>query len=585
MVRSNRLLYKKFVQYLLPTMITYAALSLNDFVDTMLVSNLLGSEAMAVISLGLPVVLIMSAALQLLGSGGSTAYASAIGRRDRDAAGKSITCAVILAFAFGLVLLLSGFLFIDPISKLLCSNETLLVPFRKYLSVLLLSAPLMVVTMTILSFLPAAGYPGLTTAVNVTSNVINICMDYVYIHVFHMGVEGAAWATLTGYICAALIMVAAFAAGRMKLYISKDVKGSFAQIKDVFRYGSTDAINQVGLSVQFAVCNRLAMTAAGANAVVAYSLCIQSASVMTIFLGSMAAASVPMMAILHGQRDFHGEAGILKTTMAGIFAISVLGTSLFIIFTAPIASLYNIKEPEQLKLAVTALRIYSLLYIPRYLIIIFYNYLKVIGLNRYSSILSALDSFADIIPVAWLLTSIKGINGLWIAFPLTASMLIVVILICNMKYASRSGGRLIWPLLLENDVEAKPVLDVTIEKNSKEVTEISEKLYNICEEMGMDRRTKYRAALAVEEIAVNAAARKDQSTYVDVLVRIYDGHIVIDFRSLGKPYDPIAEDDTTMMENVAILRSVAKNIENEYLMGMNSTRITLEGQSDQKTNI
>lgn len=44
-VRSNELLFKKFSQYLIPTMITYAALSLNEFVDSMLVSNLLGSPS------------------------------------------------------------------------------------------------------------------------------------------------------------------------------------------------------------------------------------------------------------------------------------------------------------------------------------------------------------------------------------------------------------------------------------------------------------------------------------------------------------------------------------------------------------
>ena len=66
-VRSDRLLRKKYTQYLIPAMITYAALSLNEFVDSMLVSNLLDSDAMGVINLGLPVVLVMSAAYAMLG--------------------------------------------------------------------------------------------------------------------------------------------------------------------------------------------------------------------------------------------------------------------------------------------------------------------------------------------------------------------------------------------------------------------------------------------------------------------------------------------------------------------------------------
>ena len=74
LVRSNQVLFKKFSQYLIPTMITYAALSLNEFVDSMLVSNMLGPDAMAIVGLGAPIMLIMAAIYSLLGSGGSTVY-------------------------------------------------------------------------------------------------------------------------------------------------------------------------------------------------------------------------------------------------------------------------------------------------------------------------------------------------------------------------------------------------------------------------------------------------------------------------------------------------------------------------------
>ena len=90
LVRSNQVLFKKFSQYLIPTMITYAALSLNEFVDSMLVSNMLGPDAMAIVGLGAPIMLIMAAIYSLLGSGGSTVYAIAIGKRDHDSAGKRL---------------------------------------------------------------------------------------------------------------------------------------------------------------------------------------------------------------------------------------------------------------------------------------------------------------------------------------------------------------------------------------------------------------------------------------------------------------------------------------------------------------
>ena len=75
-------------------------------------------------------------------------------------------------------------------------------------------------------------------------------------------------------------------------------------------------------------------------------------------------------------------------------------------------------------------------------------------------------------------------------------------------------------------------------------------------------------------MAVYAAHRKNQRSHVDILVRICRGKPEIDFRSLGKAYDPLKEEEQDIRENVLILRSIASKIETEYLLGMNCTRIT-----------
>lgn len=69
-------------------------MSLNEFADSMLVSNLLGSGAMAVVGLGMPVMLAMAGVYSLLGSGGATVYGISVGKRDNETAGKSLTAAL-----------------------------------------------------------------------------------------------------------------------------------------------------------------------------------------------------------------------------------------------------------------------------------------------------------------------------------------------------------------------------------------------------------------------------------------------------------------------------------------------------------
>lgn len=577
LVRSNQLLFKKFSQYLIPTTITYAALSLNEFVDSMLVSNLLGSDAMAVVGLGAPLMLVMAAIYSLLGSGGSTVYAIALGRRDHDSAAKSLTASAIASLAAGLLLLLLGLVCAGPLARLLCRDATLMTSFEPYMRVLLFTSPLVIVILTVTSFLPAAGYPGFSTAVNVIANVFNIAMDYVFIRVFHMDVRGAAWATLAGYLAAAVVVVVAFASGRIKLYVSRQIGRSFRLIGEILKLGRPDSMNQIGLAIQFAVCNRIAGAVAGANGVVALSLCLQSSSLMSVFVGAVIGSSVPMLAVLHGQRDYQGEKGILKTSMIGQLVVSVVGMLFFIIFAPQCAALYNITEAGQLALSVTALRIYSLMYIPRDAVIVFYRYLKVIGLSHYSTVLSALDSFAAIVPIAWIMAALFGVAGLFWAFPTASLLLLVFMLICNRRYERRSDGRLRTLMLYERDEEARPLLDATISDDPADVSGISIEVQRLCEENGVEKKAAMRAALAVEEISTYVANRKRSSTYADVLVRLNRGNVEIDFRSLGDAFNPLENEEGDIEENIMMLRGVVSSIETEYLLGMNATRIVIEG--------
>ena len=120
-------------------------------------------------------------------------------------------------------------------------------------------------------------------------------------------------------------------------------------------------------------------------------------------------------------------------------------------------------------------------------------------------------------------------------------------------------------------------MDVTIAKGSSDISYISEKVQRACEESGLSKREAMMAALAAEEIAVYVANKKQQSTYADVLVRLRNGYVEIDFRSLGEVFAPMADEEGDIIENVKMLRSVASSIQNEYVLGMNSVRITIEG--------
>ena len=574
-LRSDRILRKKLRQYLLPTMASYAALSLNEFLDSMLVSNMLGSRAMAIVNLGMPLMLVYAAVYGLLGSGAATVYAVFLGKRDHDGAGKSLTVSMFTALAVGLLILGMGMLFMHPFANLLCRDASLMPQFVVYFRVLLLSAPFLTTILTFTTMLPSAGYPGYSMIVNVVANVVNIIMDYVYIHVLGMGVEGAAWATLTGYLVGLVFLVVLIMGKKIRVYASRKLKSSFALIAEVLKQGGPDAVTQIGFALQFAFCNATVSTLAGTTGIVAFSLCIQANSIVSVFLGAVMGSSIPLMSLLHGQRDYNGEASILKTSMEWQLVMSAVLSTVLVLFARQTAAIYNIREAGEVLVAVRALRIYCLMLFLRSAIILYFRYLKVAGFAWYAMIVSALDSFAAIIPIAWLMSRLSGITGFWWAFPMTSAMILVFILIMNLSVASRSDGRYRGLLLLENDESSTPVLDVTIADNPEAISGISEKMQTICEQNGITGRNAVLAALAVEEMAVYITDKNEDKAYMDILVRLHKGDVIIDFRTLGSAFDPLSDNDEDNWENVRLLRGIATSIENDYMLGMNSTRIVV----------
>ncbi len=575
-MRSNRLLVKKFIQYLFPTMITVAALSLNEFVDSMLVSRLLGSSAMAIVNQGAPMMLIMASLFTLLGSGGATVYAMSLGARDRKRAGSTFTCSMITALISGIILMALCLVFFEQFSSLLCESKALREEFCSYFKVLIYSAPLLVTILTFAQFLPPAGLPGYATAVNVVANVVNIIMDYVYIHYFGMDVSGAAYATLTGYVCSLALIIFLLAEKKLKLYVSGKIFSSFSLLPEILRQGSSDVMSQIGFALQIMVCNRLATGYAGTDGVVSYALLMQALSVTSVFIGSLIGAFSPLIALLQGQHDFRGKNSLLKLVMRLQFILALMCSVVFIVFAEEIAGLYNIRSESQIAMASSALRIFSICLLIRSATVIYFRYLKIIGMTGYAALVGAMDGFLTLIPVVIIMTRLVGADGIWYGYALNAMLVLSFVIIRNLIIMKRSGGRFKGVLLYESETESVLLLDVTISKNREDISGIGQALQKICVDHGMDERTAMHSGLAVEEMAVYASNNKKQDSYMDVLVRKCDDGIAVDFRSLGADYESMDKLSEEAADSIHLLEGIADSISHDYAMGMNSTHIVLK---------
>ena len=574
--RSGYLVNRTFRRYLLPTFVTAIAISLNEFVDSLLVAHLLDAEAMAIVNVGSPIMLCICAIYVLMGAGGSTVYAVCVGQRDAKRAGTAFSVSMLTAVVLAVAFAAAGIAFLEPVCRLLCKEEALLLLLPGYARVLFLSAPLIVGLLTLSCFLPAAGSPSLATAINVTANVVNLVCDFVYIRFFHMGVAGAAWATFTGYAVCAVMVLVMLVRKRVRLFVSAPKIRDAREIPGIAAQGGANAINQFGYALKGMFFNALAVRLGGANSLIAFSVCVQTISIMSIGIQAIVDAMQPILGTLFGQRDRAGMRSVLMMSIVYVTSISAALVALFELFPGILFTLYNVSDPAVIEVATGAIRVFMLMFLFRALYVLYPCYARIIGYSTYAILISVADGVALPIGVAALLSRAIGLNGVWLSFPLACALTLALVMAGNLWIGRRSKGRYRGVLLLEAPRPDDVLLDITVNENDQSIADMSRAISRFLEEHGTDSALASKAGLLAEEMAVYTRRHKSRTAYIDVMTRVNDRAIDVEFRSDGTPFNPLVRGDEDLPDNIALIQRMPSNIAYDYMLGMNSTRITFD---------
>ena len=576
--RNGSILKVRFFTFLLPTVMSIMAMSLNEFVDSLIVSNLINSDAMSLITMASPLVTAYGVVYTLLGIGGSALYAICSGRHDIKKADSVFSVTLITASIVSVLILLGGILFLNPMTASMCKAPEYYPEFIPYVKGLIFSALVIIPVQVIIYFMPAFGCPGKGTFINITANVINLLMDYVYIGICGMGLEGAAFATLTGYAAGFIIVLFFHFTKKVSLPLAKVAPGEFKILFETFSTGLSSAMNQIGYCIKIAFVNSLAFSLAGMSGVTTFSVCMQAVSMVSILIGGVIDATIPMSASLYGQRDFAGIRILMRTAMAVQFSANLIALVFFEAFPQIVLNMYNV-EGDMVAPAMTGLRIFSISFVTRGFILMYMCLFPVIGRKIYAFMISLVDGFLGIIPLSLILTNIHGINGLWEAFALLPALMLLVILIINLRISARSGGKYSRFMLIEKEDTNIPVFDCTIMMSREDISRLADNIQSFCEANELEPRLTTMTALVSEEMSVYTLENsKDTEVHsIDIILKIFPGYVLMDFRSIGKAYDlssmPENKNDFSSM---AVLRKAASSVEYNYTLGMNQTRIKVE---------
>ncbi len=193
----------------IPTLVAQLINLLYNMVDRIYIGHIkdVGATALTGVGVSLPVILIITAFSNFVGSGGAPLAAIALGRGDRDRAETILGNGVTLLIAFSAALTAGFLIFKKPFLYMVGASDATYPYADEYITIYLWGTLFVQLTMGLNTFITAQGQSRIAMLSVVIGAVLNIILDPVFIFALNMGVRGAALATILSQAVSAVWVI------------------------------------------------------------------------------------------------------------------------------------------------------------------------------------------------------------------------------------------------------------------------------------------------------------------------------------------------------------------------------------------
>ena len=197
---------KLILSQALPLTVAQTVQLLYNIVDRIYIGHLEGIGDLALTGLGItfPVIVIIAAFTALFGTGGSTLFAIARGKGDKEEAENVMGNVFALLMVSAVVLFFVCWFLRRDILFLFGASEASFVYADQYLRIYLFGTAFSMLSTGLNGYINAQGFPKIGMLTTVLGAAMNVALDPVFIFVFDMGVKGAALATVLSQVVSAL---------------------------------------------------------------------------------------------------------------------------------------------------------------------------------------------------------------------------------------------------------------------------------------------------------------------------------------------------------------------------------------------
>ena len=424
-------------RFAIPSVIAMLVSALYNMVDQLFIGHSIGVLGNAATNVAFPLSMVCTSIGLLCGIGGAANFNLCMGRKDPEHAKSYVGNAISMLAILGVILCVAVQLFLRPMMLLFGATPDVIDYACTYTRITSIGFPFLIITIGGSNLIRADGSPKFSMLCNLVGAIVNTILDPLFIFVFHMGMAGAALATITGQILS-FALVVFYLRGFKTLPLSlSDLKPNMACWARIAALGATPAFNQVAMMVVQIVMNNT-LTYYGSNSVYGSDIPLACAGIISkvnmlffSFVIGISQGLQPIVSFNFGAQKYDRVKDAYKKAVFAATAISIVAFLCFQFFPRQIIGIFGSGSKEYLHFAERYFRIFLFFTFLNGIQPVSSNFFTSIGAPKKGIFLSLTRQIIFLLPLLLIFPYLFGIDGVMYTAPIAdlaaASVSIVMV--------------------------------------------------------------------------------------------------------------------------------------------------------------
>ena len=426
-------IYKLLLKFSIPCILSLLVSSLYNIVDQIFIGNselgYLGNAATTVV---FPITVIAVAFAWCFGDGAASYLSICQGKKDTKNIHKSIGSCITALFIISIIFVLICALNMDNILYLFGASEATIEYARSYCIIILCAMPIYMLMNMMNSMIRADGSPGYAMAAMCAGAIINIILDPIFIFVFKMGIEGAAYATIIGQTVTFIVTLIYFIKPKsFKLSLSSFIP-DFKLLGDIIKLGASTFITQMAIVITTLVCNMMlvkygALSKYGQDIPIAViGIAMKVFTIVINIVVGIVLGGQPIIGFNYGARNYKRVKETYKIILLLTLAVGSLSTAIFLLCPQVIINLFGAESELYNEFAVITFRTFLSMITCSCVIKMTSIFFQAVGHTVKATVASLARDILCFVPLAIILPLKLGVIGILLAAPIADFISILI---------------------------------------------------------------------------------------------------------------------------------------------------------------